>query len=181
MRDEETETLYNQLCEIYKIYRKALLNRKYYGHRLSSVKMWNNMFDVTVAVGMSSAIGAWFVWQSGYGKIAWEILAGMATLTALIKPILHFPQLIEKSSKLFTGHGDIFYDLERIIQKTIKDAKYTEELDLSFQEIFDRFKRLALDDDPKPKKKLLQKCYDEVNKEIPPSSLYIPKVKGGNK
>ncbi len=179
--DEEKETLYNQLCEIYQIYRKALFNRKYYGHRLSSVKMWNNMSDIAVAVGTSSAIGAWVLWQNGNGEIAWGILAGTATLIAVIKPFLHFPQLIEKHSKSFTGHGDIFYDLERIIQKIKKDDKYTEQLDLIFQNILDHRKQLALDDDPKPNKKLLQRYYNEVNKEIPVSSLYIPNIKGGNK
>jgi hypothetical protein len=43
-----------------------------------------------------------------------------------------------------------------------------------FSVIQTRYGALALAEEAVPAKRLLRKCYDEVNKEIPPQNLWMP-------
>ncbi len=65
-------TLYDSVRAINNTYRTALMNRKYYGYRLSLVKNWNVGLEIVIAVGTSLAIGAWVIWRSPVGENTWE-------------------------------------------------------------------------------------------------------------
>ncbi|MGO9137256.1 MAG: hypothetical protein ACLP9S_04645 [Syntrophales bacterium] len=171
----EIDALYDCVRVVNNTYRTASMNRKYYGYRLSSVRRINIVLEIAVAVGTSSAIAGWVIWKStSVGELLWAILAGISTLIAVVKPIINLSRQIEKYTKLFIGHGDVYYELQTIVLDIMKMKDYSTQSDQAFKSALEKMKKFAADDDPKPNKKLLRKCYDEVNKEIPMDSLWWP-------
>lgn len=168
-------SLYDCVKNVNNTYRTALMNRKYYGYRLSAVKTWNTAMEIVIAVGTSSAIGAWAIWRStSVGANVWAILAGLATLFAVVKPCLKLSKRVEKYSELFVGHGDVYYDLKTITMELAGFRDYTDKIDEAFRRTIERIKQLAFKDDPKINEKLRRRSFEEVKREIPVESLWWP-------
>jgi hypothetical protein len=131
--------------------------------------------EIIIAVGTSSAIGAWVIWKStSAGENAWAVLAGLTTLLTVAKPFLNLYRHVEKYTKLFVGHGDVHYDLQTITTDLARVRDYTDEMHEAFKRTLERIKKLAPDDDPKINEKLRRRSFEEVNKEIPVGSLWWP-------
>jgi len=167
--------LYDCVRNVNNTYRTALLNRKYYGYRLSVVKKRNTALEIVIAVGTSSAVGAWAIWQStAVGANAWAVLTCLAALFAVVKPILNLSKDVERYSKLFVGHGDVYYDLQAITMELARVRGYTDKIRETFESVLKRIKQLGIEDDPKPNEKLHRRCFEEVKTEIPVNSLWWP-------
>jgi len=168
-------SVYDSVKNVNNTYRTALMNRKYYGYRLSTVRTCNRALEILIAVGTSSAIGAWAIWKStSIGANAWTIVAGLAVLFAVVKPILNLSKDVERYSKLFVGHGDVYYDLKTITMELARLRDYTDKMNETFQKTLERIKQLALEDDPRIDEKLRRRCFKEVKEEIPVESLWWP-------
>lgn len=169
-------SLYDCVKNVNNTYRTALMNRKYYGYRLSMVRTCNKALEILIAVGTSSAVGAWAIWKStSIGANVWTIVAGLAVLLAVVKPILDLSKDVERYSKLFVGHGDVYYDLKTITMELGRVRGYTDKINETFEKTVERIKQLALEDDPKIRKKLRRRCFEEVKEEIPVESLWWPR------
>jgi hypothetical protein len=168
-------SLYDCVKNVNDTYRTALMNRKYYGYRLSLVKRWNTVMEIVIATGTSSAIGAWAIWKStSVGANVWAILAGLAALFAVVKPFLNLSKRVEIYSELFVGHGDVYYDLKTITMELARVRDYTDKIHEAFERALERIKQLALKDDPKIDDKLRRKSFEEVKREIQVESLWWP-------
>jgi len=175
MASSDMSILSSFLSELYDQYRTAMLNRIYYGARLANFKRWNLAHEIAIAIGTSSALAAWAIWQTDTGVKVWAIITGLAAILSILKPILQISKQIERYSKLFAGHGDVLFDLEALIIKVRNTKEITKEIENIFKQSLSRIKTLAPQDDPKPIRKLLNQCYAEVNKQVPADSLWIPK------
>lgn len=170
----EVWQLRERLLQLYRTYRTALLNRKYYASRLTSYRRWNLTLEIALAIGTSGTIGAWAVWKDGNGKYVWTYVAGLAALLAVLKPLLALPKQIERYTKLFAGYSDLFYDLEQFSNEARINKTFNRDMLKSYNRALDRYRKLSTDDDPTPDEKLRRRCYEEVLNEIPASSLWIP-------
>lgn len=169
------EALYDCVKIVNNTYRTALMNRRYYGYRLSVVKTWNAILEIVIALGTSSAVGAWAIWKlTSAGENVWAALAGLATVFAVVKPFLNLSKHVEKYSKLFVGHGDVYYDLKIITTELARVGDYTDKMHEAFGRALERIKQLAPEDDPKINKKLRRRFFEDVKKEIPVESLWWP-------
>jgi hypothetical protein len=179
--EEAGKVLLRSVKDLQDTYRTELLNRLYYGYRLARVKRWNLVLEIVVAIGTSSAIGAWVVWQkTETGEIVWAILAGAAALVAILKPILQLPKKVEQYSKLFVEHGNLFYQLDILEKEITKHQGFTSETERSYRTVLEKARGLAIDDEPSPSKRLIDKCCQEVNQKIPKKTLWRPKVLEGS-
>lgn len=173
-----------QLEEVYDNYRTSLMNAKYYASRLTSFRIYNRIYEIILALGMSSAIAGWSFFQEWtFGKKAWAIFSGLVTVLAVLKPILQLPSQIERYSKLHIGYTNLYYDSVNLVSRINESKKEISESKSIPPEILQtreatqkRFKDLALQDDIKISKPLLRKCYDEVNAEIPVKYLWYPEL-----
>jgi hypothetical protein len=162
------------LKQLYVDYRYALFNYKYYAIRLDDYKKLHMVLEIILLVGTSGAMGAWAIWKTSVGQYAWGMLVAMGVFLGIVKPYLQLPKHIERCSKLWVGYSDLYFDLGRLvleIQVRQAIAPGIVEAHLAMSE---RFKRLALDQDLRPKKKLQRMCFQEVRKEIPEESLWVP-------
>jgi len=174
MDHSASRDLTGELRWFYDGYRNALFNQKYYAHRLLTYRKWNLIFELALAAGTSGTIGAWAIWKESVGRGAWAILAGVAALIAVAKPIIQLPKSIERYSKLYVGYNDLYHEFERLVSEVNAEKEFTQQTRKSFRLAVERYQRLALEDDPKPVERLRQRLYDEVNREIPPSKLWMP-------
>ena len=169
-----TDELRPTLIEVYNLYRTALLNRKYYARRLAGWRWWNMVCEVAIALGTSGTIATWAVWKTGLGEYAWTFVAAFTAILAVLKPIIQLTKGIERYSKLYIGHSDLFYDLQGMVAEIQRTHNFSAEMISAIKSARGRFKKLALDDDPTPNPPQVRECYNEVNREIPPESLWVP-------
>lgn len=166
----------NELRRIYDSFRTALLNRKYYASRLQRYRRVNFSWECILAIGTSGTVAAWSVWNEGLGKIVWAVLGGTVAVLSILKPIVGLPKSIERFSKLWTGHSRIYYDIEQVVSDIKATRRVTPEMLAVLSDARKRYRELALDDDVKPVERLRRKCFAEVKKEIPVSSLWYPSL-----
>jgi hypothetical protein len=162
------------LRDIYDEYRNALMRSKYYAYRLKTYKTYNKLLEIVLAVGTSGVVGALAIWQTGYGKDAWAVVAGLSAILVIIKPIINLQDKIEKYSTLHAVHESIFEDIKRLVIDINTTRSLSAEIERLFVFIRTRYGALGLVSDEIPKKRLVRKCYNEVNREIPPESLWMP-------
>jgi len=163
-----------QLRLIYDDYRTAKMNCLYYAHRLRFHQRWNRFLEIVLALGTSGTIATWAIWQKGMGEYVWTFFAGLVTLLAIIKPILQLSTQIERCSKSYVGYLVLYYDLQNLVNEIEIQKDVNEKMVNTHKSAKERKKDLALDDEQIPKERLLQKCYDRVNREIPVTSLWFP-------
>lgn len=172
---DESEQIKVRLTQIYDSYRIALMNQKYYRYELSRLQRFNSIFEIVIAVGTSgSGVSAWALWDSDLGKVIWAVIAGPAAILAIIKPIIKHSKVIEDYSTRHTKYSVIVEELDRLI----KDIGFKHKLEPDHNKSFDNIPKLfgeisKLEKEP-PKKQLLDQCFDEVNKEHPPESFWMP-------
>jgi hypothetical protein len=151
-----------QIKGIYNDYRKAYMNRLYYGCRVEYLKKVNMYYEIALAVGTSGTIAALYIWKTPVGEIAWPIFAGVVALLSIIKPILKLPEKIEKLSKLQIGYTELYYELDKLKRAMEENRGLTQDILKSSAEAQERYMKLAIDDEV-PEEKALKKSFQDVN------------------
>ena len=173
MAGQDIDKLRTFLLQIYDDYRKAAMNKKYYGYRLASVQKYSVVMEVLIAItASSSGISGWILWQSEPGKVLWACVAGVASICAVIKSASRTTKKIEDFSKLHEGHMKVFNDFDSIIKEVEISKTFNDVVQKKYNEVRKNFGELV--DEPKANKKLLEKAYLEVLEEIPVSRLWMP-------
>lgn len=172
---DQRSLLVGRLKPVYQTYRTALLNRLYYGAKLGKLKKWSLGLDIIGAVGTATtSIGVWKIFSGGTGKEVWAVIAGAATLIGVIKPVLQLPKAIEGASKLFTGHTEVYFELQRVVHKIAATQSFSIELEGAYDSAFERYKKLNLEDDAEPSKNAVKTLEEEVMHQIPNTALWYP-------
>jgi hypothetical protein len=174
IRPDPDKQVKEWLKVVYDCYRRALLNKKYYADRLEHTKKWSTTMECLVVIGTSGAIATWAVWRTSAGQIAWAIITATATVIAGLKPILKFPDRVEKYTKLVANHFALFDECDQLVQDIRTRGEFTDQMWKTFQETQNRSRKLGLDDDPRPLPRLVEKFTAEVNREIKSEDLWWP-------
>ncbi|HEY0376541.1 MAG TPA: hypothetical protein VGC87_06250 [Pyrinomonadaceae bacterium] len=159
---------------IYDAFCNASLSRKYYSHRLTNYRIINRWYEIVLGVGSSATVAAWSLWKVPGGANFWTAFAGAIAVLALIKPFLPLSNDIERFSKLHTGYTDLYYDLQVLIEDLKTNSGVTKDIADRAENAEKRYKELALQDDPKVRKRLHRKCEEEVRKAFPTSYFWKP-------
>src|SRR5689334_23321260 len=95
--------------------RTARLNAKYYGVQLERLQRWNLFLEASVAVTASgSAVAGWSLWQSSVGKPLWSLVAALAAICAIVKPLLRTSERIRQYQEVLSGYRILDVDLQSI-------------------------------------------------------------------
>ncbi len=165
-----------QLRYIYNSFRTALLNKKYYGEKLSNYQKYNLAMELAIAIGAGSSggIAGLAIWGTLSGQYAWLTISGLATALSVIKPILQTGKHIERYTTLHAGHSNVYLDLKSIVEDIETSRCVPTELASQYHAIRKRIVELGGLDDPRPDKSLIIKLQAQVNREILPESLWVP-------
>lgn len=162
------------LRHLYDAYRTARMNRLYYGWRLTALKRWNLGFEISIALASSAVVAAWGIWRVGAGQLAWNAVAGIGALLALVKPFLQLAERIERYGRLYAGHGDVCFDLERVVERVAETHLVVPEHRAAYDACGERTRKLAPEDEPNPRPRVLRRAYEQVKREIPAAGLWMP-------
>jgi hypothetical protein len=150
------------------------MNRRYYACRLQEIQRWLTVLDIVVAISASGTIAAWSVFKDGGGSFAWKTFAAVAAVVAVVKPFLRLSKDVERYSELVVGYAAVYFDMKAIVQDIKTEGRVTDEAWARFSVVRQRTKDLGLKDDLIPKRKLHQRCFHEVNNQIPSATLWWP-------
>lgn len=159
---------------IYEAYNEALLREKYYANRLTLYRRVNKIYEIVLAIGTSTVIAGWAVFQANPGKAFWSVFSGVITVLVILKPLLQISKDIEDYTNLRTGYRALVVNLRSIVTKIKRQAGLTMQTIELFDATQKQYEGLSLKEDVTPKPKILAKCKIEVAQDIPPGSLWYP-------
>ena len=166
-----------QLQYIYDAYRDAALNRLYYGVKLARYRRFNFWIEIAIAIGAagsSGGIAGLAVWGTLPGNYAWLAISGIATVLAVLKPVIQLANRIENYTKLYAGYTNIFLELEEIVEEIGVAHAITEKTRDRYVRSRQLLRELAPLAEPSRSKQLIAKLQEQVNRDIPPESLWTP-------
>jgi len=177
--DVEEKDIPPILLRLFDEYRRARMNCLYYGARLRMITGCNRWAEIVLAITSSVTVASWYIWTTGPGMYIWMILGVLSTILCIVKPIMNWAKDIERYNKLWAGYTELFHDLHRWVQQS-KHARPTNsaELESTLEGGANKLKILEVQDDVSPNQRLLKRCQDQVNREIPPEGLWPAWLKG---
>jgi hypothetical protein len=176
MRESVTSipNVHAHLRELYRLYRTALMNEKYFGYRLQRVRALNTASEIALGISASAAISSWKFLTEGVGMHVWQVFGGISTFLAVIKPIIKLSKKIEIYSKLHVGYCGLYFDLKNLVHEVNTSRAFPQRLLKEEDAARQRYKNLELQIDELPNKRLLRRCMEEVNRQIPADTLWTP-------
>lgn len=131
-------------------------------------------FILMLAAPSSAVAGLWF-WEYPFGKIAWQYLGAVAAFVAIIKPLLGLTKKIKAYEELRSGYRTLEHDLHEISELIIQKGKYDTKIQEEFRKALKRKGILVgKEPDSKENKSLKRRCEQEVLKELPVDSFFVP-------
>ena len=163
--------MYNEL-------RTARLNVKYLQQKLRTLKRVNLSYEIILAVTTSSTVAGFSFWQEGTGKAIWAGVGGLAAVLSVVKPILKLPETFQRKQELLASYMILDHDLNTIVSEIQFKKKYDEALRQQFVRALERKAELVKKDtDSSVNERLRRRCTNEVLRELPSDSFYIPPEK----
>lgn len=169
-------TIDNPVWSVYDALRSAKLNCRYVSCRLQRAERWNTSLEILLAVSApaSAVAGLWF-WDEPGGAVAWRVLASIAAVVAVVKPFLKLNEKIKQMEVSLAGYTMLTHDLEEIRQAIFQEKRYgTHHLALLKKAIQREGALKITRFEAREDEKVIAKCQQEVNKELPVQSFFIP-------
>ena len=163
-----------QVIRLYDLYRNCLTKSKYYGHRLKFYKRASVTMDILIALAASSAFTGQAIMKTQIGLNFVSFLLLASAVIAVIRPILKIGEGIDLYSKLYYAYTELFYRIESLNDDIRRENALTRIHQKKASDIFDRYRDLELQNDPAENVKQMGKYQDEVDKAIPPDTLWLP-------
>jgi hypothetical protein len=168
----------NPVWTVYNELHTARLNVKYLQRKLRTLKRVNLSYEIILAVATSSTVAGFSFWQGGAGKAIWPGVGVVAALLSIVKPILKLPEAFQRKQELLASYMILDHDLNTIGLEIQFSKKYDEALRGQFARALERKSELVKKDiDSSVNERLRRRCYNEVLRELPADSFYIPPEK----
>jgi hypothetical protein len=161
---------------IYDLYRNCILNELYYGHRLNWFTRAGLTLEIIIVIGSgASGVAGWIIWTKFPAAAAiWGAIAAAATLLAALKPILQMDAKIKHYSSRFSACRQLALSMKVVVDEIAEATGIPGDIEREIDRIRKRYRNLAIEDDPRPPPKLVKRLQEEVNRRVPPSSLWYP-------
>jgi hypothetical protein len=175
----KVDARYRAVHNLYDTYHKVCVNRKYYSYRLETLKQWNTVIEVLIAIGVSSSsVSAAVLLAGDIGNAAWGILGGVVSILAIVKPFLQLPKQIERYSRLFVGNNAATFELKKLVDEVQERRALTPEIEVKYAAALERLRDVEVDEDPIQNKRLITRFEAEVNADVPEKKLWSPRKTG---
>lgn len=170
------EDAHHPVWDVYDEHRTARLNVKYHAARLQWLQRSNLIVEILIAVtASSSAIAAWRMWNVPGGREAWQVLAALAGVLAVLKPILRLPEAMRRREELLGGYRVLDHDIRTLCIAIRQAGSFSQIQRERFDAALDRKRALvAQERETRPVRWLLRRCHEEVCRELPADRFFIP-------
>lgn len=162
------------VLRLHELYRRCLLNQKYFSWKLGRYKFWDQIANVVTALSTSSSVAGLTIWKTGHGIAAFTILGSIGALIQVIRPFFKPSENIERCSTLHYGFTELFYQIENLLAEIRRNNGVAEQHRRTADEITERFKNLAMQEGTEDNRRKISELQDEVDQAIPGKSLWLP-------
>ena len=176
--DNKRRNLKHPVWEVYDDYRTAIMNVKIQKAELKRLRRLNFWIEIPLAISASSSVaGLWF-WGTVGGGYALKLLGLITAFLAVLKPLLKLPEKIQQRGEMLADFTALESDLEKLKKVISQVKKYDNKLRQQYFKVLDKKGLMkgkytgikSLDNN----KQIKMFCAQEVTKEHPASSFYIP-------
>jgi hypothetical protein len=166
---------HHPIWPLYDEIRTARLNAKVLGldiRCLASRILW---MDVILSVSTSSSIGGLWFFQSGGGVTIWKVLGAIAIICTALKPVLKYQEEKDVKESLRIGYNLFENQLMQIVREVQTREVYDDALKDDFRRVMSK-KNELIETARKERvsRKQIIELQDEVDRELPSNSLYLP-------
>jgi len=162
------------LPHIYDCYRNTLLSQKYAAARLTRVRRRSRAIEIVLALAAPGAVGGWAIWHTPAGGRVWELVAAAVVVLTVVKPFMNWQSEVERRTGIFMDFNSLYFDLKHLVIQISAEQGVSPEVEKKFLESLARYGKIAGNEDPVRSERLLRRCRTEVEREIPPETLWIP-------
>lgn len=163
-----------RIVELHDDYRTALMNAKYYAHRLERLKLWSIVSDCVIAITASASFAGLAIWKNELGKNVFSVLLAITAILSALRPILRISDKIDRASKLHYGYLELYYRIGGLISEMRVSKQITAEQLAKAGDLSERFRAIELEGDAYQNPKMLRKYQDEIETIIPADRLWLP-------
>ncbi len=163
------------LWGVYDEFRTARLSVRYYEIQLRSLRRNNFLMELVLALTLSSGVaGLWF-WETIVGGTIWKLLVSVAAFLAVVKPLVRLSDQVKKKSDILTSWRLLDHGLHQLTISSQETGKYDDEMRHRFRSLMET-KSAIVESEPTETidEKLREKCFQQVNQELPADNLFIP-------
>ncbi len=155
-------------------YRRARLNMIYYGRQLYWSQRWAIGVDCLIAVGTSATVASLGAMNTPTGRSVLMVLAVVAALLAVLKPVLALPDRIGRQAKLWSAYSGAFHALDRVTSDVRLHDEIRPEFRAAAVAAVEGCTSLSAFEDVNPSRKVIRWARAATEREIPADRLWWP-------
>lgn len=158
--------------------RTARLSELYYGQRLgrfSAVDCWIGLLVAIFSSG--SGIAGWALWNGAIGATVWAIIAGIAAILGVARPLLNLDRKIETATRQQALYRKLLSDLESLVFDIEQSGYLSAEQYRRYLRALDTLRQGTDADDPHYSVRRLRKLQERVRREMPADELWVPTIR----
>ncbi|MGD0794468.1 MAG: hypothetical protein ABR958_02575 [Dehalococcoidales bacterium] len=170
--ENKGDTPIHPVWDVYYEYRTARFNVYYYERLHGSLQRLNFWIELILALSVPSIAGLWF-WETTIGSIFWKVVAGLAALLAVIKPLVGLSDKIQQNSEVLTKWRVLHGDFQKLTYSISQLRKYDEKMKEHFLKLLET--KATIKEPPEAANdRLVKICFEKVNKELPMNNFFVP-------
>jgi hypothetical protein len=163
------------LNSVYDLQCVSRMNAIYYERRLSRLQTHSFWMEVvTAATASGSGLAALTLFATVPGRWAWQALALVAAVIAVVRPIYAPGKKIETFTRQHQGYHANFFALKKLAFDIRQGGRVTLEHRKRYDTDFDRHVQLSTEDEAAPDMKLLEEARRGAERELPPDGFWWP-------
>ena len=167
---------HHPVWEVYDLHRDCRLNAKYWSKKLIRIRRFNLAFEYLIMMtAPGSAVAGVFFWQTSIGEVIWKALITITALLSIAKPLLKLSDRVANLQGVVIQYRSLDHQLDQLRNNIRRDACYSQAMISTFKNVATQVEKLSESEPIEDINSKLQKaCFDQVNKEMPDKSFYIP-------
>jgi hypothetical protein len=145
----------------------AEFNELYWQYMAQRYANYDTRLKIFIALMSSGTVASWYLWQMPPYDLVWKTLSAFSAITAILQPILNYPQTTKEIEQLTDKWIDIGFGYKKLwgdIEGKISNEKKIREHHTKLQEIQNDVKKRRNRIKIAHCKKLNKRCQEEVNK-----------------
>ena len=163
------------LSAVYDLQCSSRMSAFYYGRRLESLQRDGVVLEVLTAIAASGAfIGALTLPSLWPWNLAWQGMALVAALAALLKPLRAPGRRIERFTRQQLGYHANYFALKKLAFAMRQAGLVTEEHRKTYDSCYDRHVQLNNDDEANLDEEVWREVQELVRKELTPADFWWP-------
>ena len=163
-----------EIIRFYNLYRCSLMNKKYHTRKLKGAKFASSLVETIAALSASSAIASLAIWRTSVGGSLLTLLLSVSAIASVIRSAFRLSENLDRHSRLAYAWNELSLDMERATAAIRRQGLMNEVLRNRIEDLSERFQRIEMSDDIEGTGKLILRIQDEVDRAVPPESLWLP-------